>query len=227
MTVLPSDLILALDTKPSTLPVCWEPQTAFGGTKECAQYVGKRSWLSSMSVTTERLDMPNWKNAKPELLQQIVQEGETYLQGQLTLATSADQRAAVLGGIFAASGTALTATLIAAVSTNNVAVSLLFGGAVSAALFLVAAGLCLLTALPVGFDLPGNEPKSWYGDVENGTEIHNALAEEAENYQEKIVDNRNVLKSNAVRFRLGAITGIAAPFVGAIIWMIGAYCLKS
>lgn len=170
--------------------------------------------------------MPNWKNAKPDLIRQVVQEGETYLQGQLTLATSADQRAAVLGGIFAASGTALMVALIAAISVGNLSVSLLAGGVVSTGLFIAAAGQCLRTVLPVGFDLPGNEPQSWYRDVESGTDIGDALAEEAENYQEKILDNRKVLKTNAARFRIGAYMGIVAPLAGAVVWLFVAYYLK-
>lgn len=167
---------------------------------------------------------PNWKNAKPDLVKQIVQEGETYLQGQLTLATSADQRAAVLGGIFAASGTALIAALLATVSAGNVSAPLLAGGAVSAIMFVAAAGQCLRTVLPVGFYLPGNEPKNWYSDVENGVDIDDALAAEAENYQEKIVDNRDVLKRNGARFRIGAYVGITAPLMGAVIWLFMTYC---
>lgn len=47
----------------------------------------------------------DWSKAKPGVLERIVQEGEQFLGGQLELATSADQRAAVLAGMFTAAAT--------------------------------------------------------------------------------------------------------------------------
>lgn len=154
------------------------------------------------------------------LTRMAVGEGERYLSGQLTLATSADQRAAVLGGIFTAAGTAILAGLLAAYSPATTSNAILFSGIVVAGLFLLGAGLCISTALPVGFFLPGNEPAEWRADIESDRALIDALQEEADNYQLKIEDNRAVLKRNAERFKSGAIAGIAAPVTGLTVWIL-------
>ena len=46
----------------------------------------------------------DWSKVDDDLLKLIVQRAETYLNAQLTLATSADQRAATMASIFAAGG---------------------------------------------------------------------------------------------------------------------------
>lgn len=161
--------------------------------------------------------MPDWTKANKKLVEAIVREGETYLQGQLTVATSADQRASVLGGIFAAAGTAIFGALIAG-STGTLSLSIVVAGIVTGGVFLVSAGLCLSTALPVDFYLPGNEPANWYSDVDAETPLSSALGDVAEDTQSRIVNNNKVLKRNAWLFRTGAILGIAAPLLGLLIW---------
>lgn len=157
---------------------------------------------------------------KLALIRQAVVEGETYLGGQLTLATSADQRAVVLGGVFTAAGTAIIVALIAGHSVGLVSIAILLSGLVSALLFLIGAGLCVSTVMPVDIDLPGNEPDSWSVDIEQNTAILDALEEEAKNYQTKIKDNRAVIQNNAKRFKWGAIAGITAPIAGMVVFVL-------
>ncbi len=168
----------------------------------------------------------DWSKTKFDLKQRIVQEGEAYLSGQLKLATSADQRASMLAGAFAAAGTAIIAGLITLHAAEKITLTQKFpiylGGGVTAASFLIAAGLCIRAIFPVGFWLPGNEPKSWYGDVTTGRTLDDAMGEEAEHIQTKIEDNRAVIKTNASRFKWGATLGIAAPVAGFIVWLISA-----
>lgn len=164
--------------------------------------------------------MPNWKESSPELVRQIVNSGEQYIEGQVTLATSADQRAAVLGGIFTAAGTGVIAGLIAAVASEHISAAVVVGALLSSTLFLVGAALCLSTAFPADFYLPGTRPANWYDDLDNKVEIIEALGEYAENCQEKIEDNSRVITKNARRFVWGAYLGIAAPFIGLISWFL-------
>lgn len=161
--------------------------------------------------------MPNWTNVDLETVREVAREAEVYLHGQLNLAISADQRAAVLGGIYTAAGTAIVAGLIAASSLTE---QLFWGGFVSAAMFLVGAGLCVFTALPGGFYLPGNQPQSWYADIDDNKPLLEALGETAENSQEEIEHNRAFLQKNAKRFRLGAFLGVTAPLAGIVIWFL-------
>jgi len=161
--------------------------------------------------------MPTWQGSDRVLVEVMLREGETFLQAQLVVATSADQRAAVLGGIYAAAGTALVAGIIAAVAaSSDFPHAVVLGCALAGALFLVSSALCLSTALPVDFWLPGNEPSNWYEDIEKGVAIEVALGEEAVNYQSKIDENNKALKANAGRYRWGVYIGIAAPVLGVI-----------
>lgn len=161
----------------------------------------------------------------PETTREIVREAEIYLQGQLTLATSADQRASVMASVFTAAGAAIVAGLITLFSSKTATDfgPVFAGGVVAATLFLAGAGLCVWATLPVAFDLPGNQPEAWEEDVKAGKPLDDSLAEQAEHYQGKIEDNRKALKRNAGRFRWGAIFGIAAPFIGFLIWLFATF----
>ena len=145
--------------------------------------------------------MRNWKDANPDLVKEVLREGEVYLQGQLTLATSADQRAAVLGGIYTAAAAAIIAGLIAALATGQISAAISVGGFFSAGLFLLGAGLCISTALPADFYLPGNHPESWYEDIDANRNILESLGEQTEYYQRAINGNRSFLKRNGSRFQ--------------------------
>jgi hypothetical protein len=166
----------------------------------------------------------DWTNADRDMTSRIVDEGQTYLDGQLRLATSADGRAAALTGVFTAAAAALMAGLIAlAVAAKPDAASkypLFLGGGIAAGLFLIAAAHCMMAILPADFWLPGNEPKVWYDDIITKKAFVEALGEEAGYIQEKIEENRAVLKRNARLFRRGAIAGICAPTVGTLVWLI-------
>ena len=161
-----------------------------------------------------------WLHSDPETIQEIVREGEAYLAGQLTLATSADQRATILGGVYVAAGTAIMAGLISAIASGGATIGIVIGALIAAGLFLVGAGLCISTALPAKFFLPGTPPEHWYEDLDDRKELHEALGEQAENYQSEIQANSNLLKRNAPRFLAGAICGIAAPVAGILAWFL-------
>ena len=169
----------------------------------------------------ERMD---WSKADSNMVERIVEEGEAYLAGQLKLATSADQRASMLAGVFTAGATAVIAGLLTLHTAEKIALAQKFpvylGGGVGFLLFLAAASFCIAAIFPVGFWLPGNEPQAWYRDIEGAKDLKLALGEEAEHIQSKISENREVLSKNATRFKIGAILGIAAPIVALAVWMI-------
>jgi len=171
--------------------------------------------------------MPNWSDADKDMVKHVAREAEMYLGGQVTLGTSADQRASVLGGVFMAAGTAIVAGLLGILSAGFMSWSIIVGGSISAILLLVASGLCILATVPVGFWLPGNEPKSWYEDVDSNRPLLEAMGEEAEQIQEKIEENRKELKKNARRFKWGAFLGVTAPFVGAVVYLLAMGCIGS
>jgi len=164
----------------------------------------------------------DWSKAKPEVVKEVVREAEAYLAGQVQLATSADQRASVMASVFAAAGAAVVAALITVASSNDATdgISIYLGGSVAALLFLGGACFCVWAAMPTGFDLPGNEPESWKTEIESGRELNPGLCDQAENYQEKITENRAALKRNAHRFKIGALSGIGAPLFGSLVWLV-------
>jgi hypothetical protein len=89
---------------------------------------------------------------------EIVRGGEAYLDGQLRVATSADQRASGLAGMFTAAATALLAAVVALANPAwNVSghVALMFGAGVAAGMFLLGAILCLLGDVPADVEIGG------------------------------------------------------------------------
>ena len=78
--------------------------------------------------------------------------------------------------------------------------------------------------MPASFYLPGSEPNSWTEELEEGKDLAPALLDQVKNSQDKINDSRATLKRNARKFEWGAISGIAAPFAGFIVWAIIGNC---
>ena|ERR1700738_275247 len=119
---------------------------------------------------------------------EIVRGGEAYLDGMLRVATSADQRASSLAGMFTAAATALLAATVALTNpTWNLTgrLALVLGGGVAAIMFFVGAFLCLRTTMPVQFWLPGCEPENWEADVAAGKKLQECLGERAAHIQDK------------------------------------------
>lgn len=168
----------------------------------------------------------DWSKSSDDTVREIVREAEAFIAAQVQLATAADQRASVMASVFAAAGAALVAGLIALVGAEHAdgKVAIYIGGGLAAGLFLVGAALCVSATLPTGFDLPGGEPNNWRRDVESGRPVIESLREQAENYQGKIDDNGGVLRANAKRFKWGALLGLAAPFVGFVVWFLASSC---
>jgi hypothetical protein len=165
----------------------------------------------------------------PDFRKEIVREGTVYLDGQLKIATAADARASGLAGMFTAAATALTAGVVIAIFNSPGAalparLPMMLGGASAALCFLAAAVLCITAIRPVSFWLPGLAPENWSSDVAGGRTLDDCLGERAQHIQEQIVDNLKTIESNAKLFKWGARLGIAAPFVGVVIWLLASVC---
>ena len=165
-------------------------------------------------------DKPDWSPVERDMRLHIVQNAATYLDGQIGLATAADQRASTLAGVFAAAGTALIAAVVAFATTTITGLThpylMIMAALVCAFCFLVAGFLCMASALPVDMYLPGTQPEDWYGDVAAARKYDDCLASEAEIVQEKINDNRLIIKRNARLYKFGILLGIGAPVLGLI-----------
>lgn len=163
----------------------------------------------------------DWSKVAPGVPEKVLELGDSYLKAQLQLATSGDQRAAVMASVFAAAGAAIlagTMAFLADAAWSNPGISI--GGLTMASTFLIGAGLCAWATLPAKMCLPGNEPESWKCEIEAGLPLAKGICDEVENCQQNIEENEKMLARNARRFKAGAVVGITAPAVGFLAWLL-------
>jgi hypothetical protein len=164
----------------------------------------------------------DWKSKNIELIQEASRHAEAKLAAQLQIATSADQRAAVLGGIYVAAATGIIGAL-ASGAADNLGRPLMIGAFLSAAAFLIGAYLCIFAMLPISFDIPGNEPSNWYDDIDQNRDLKDAIGEQLDCFDEAIRENNRRVAKNARLFKAGALIGISAPLLGIVV--AGLNCL--
>lgn len=152
-----------------------------------------------------------------ETAREILRQGEQYLQSQLSFAIAADTRAATLMAVFTA---AAIATLGFAF-TQKADIFTAISAGITGLVLVAAAVFCVLSLLPVGVYVVGNEPKQWLETSAARAELAKALIDEAKNCQVRIDHNKRVLDRNASWFKRGAILGSAAPIIGLAIYLIG------
>jgi hypothetical protein len=157
-----------------------------------------------------------------DFAKEIIRAAEANLSGQVTVATSADQRASVMASVFAAAGAALIVGM-AAIAKDYPA-GVVAGGFISGGLFLVAAALCVKATMPVLFWLGGAEPHDWDEDCVAGRKLKDSLSQQADHLQERITYNAGVIGRNARWFFWGAGIGVAAPFFGLAVWALPNLC---
>jgi hypothetical protein len=157
-----------------------------------------------------------------EFAKEIIRSAEFQLGGQISVATSADQRASVMASVFAAAGAVLIVGMAAI--AKDYPSSVLLGGFVAGLLVLLAAGLCVKATMPVPFWLGGAEPHDWDEDCIKGRKLKDCLAEQADHLQQRITHNANIIRANAKWFYWGASIGVAAPFIGLVIWLLPRLC---
>ena len=187
--------------------------------------------LSSSTKNGQGFSM-DFSKISADFRKEIVREGTVYLDGQLKVATSADARASGLAGMFTAAATALTAGVVISIFNSagamlSARLPMMLGGGVAALFFLTAAVLCITAIRPVSFWLPGLAPENWSADVSSGRSLDDCLGERAQHIQEQIADNLKTISANARLFKWGARIGIAAPFIGATVWLLATACRLS
>jgi hypothetical protein len=134
------------------------------------------------------------KTAKPEVLDEIIRQAESFLADQLKSGLAADQRAMTMAVILAAILAALvggTASLIAAkvhLGWHLLAV-LPLATCLSWALI-----YAVLSARPTYFCYSGTNPTKWLPDINDGRPLHWSRAGQAAIYAQGIIQNRNCLE---------------------------------
>ena len=152
-----------------------------------------------------------------EMADRVLRQGELYLQAQLQSAIAADQRATTMAAFFGTLGSAVVAASIAYWDTTS-DLPTLIAGLAGAAFMVSGAGVCLWAARPVNFYFVGNHPQSWFDVL--GRPLPEVLLGEAENYQDHIVSNTNLLEYNGTCLKWGAATAVVAPVFDFLFWAL-------
>lgn len=151
--------------------------------------------------------------ASSEQLDEIIRLAEARLAAQLTLGLAADQRAMTMTSVYAAIDAALIglfAVLRGDSAVDLTSLALMITG------FGIATALAAWSARPVDWDIPGNEPMSWLGDIEADISLHNGRAEMAGHYDTMIGCNAVHITANAKTMRLAFATVLITLIVAAI-----------
>lgn len=159
------------------------------------------------------------------LIKEACRNGENRISAQITIATSADQRATILAGIYVAASVGI----IAALATyqhecRTIPIKLMCFSA--SLVFIISSMLCIISTFPVEFWLPGNDPKEWEIDIEKNTPIAEAIHEQASYFDNEIKQNNATMKKNAKMFKIGALMGILAPIIGVMLGGIASLLLS-
>lgn len=160
----------------------------------------------------------------PEMAEQVLHQGELYLQAQLQLAIAADQRAATMAAFWGAIGTAAAAAAIAYWDRTS-DLGILLAGLTCAVFMVAGAAVCLWAARPVTFCIPGNHPEAWFSLLDRP--LFDVMLGEAENYQDHIESNATFLESNRRLIGKGAALAVSAPVVAVLVWLVWTFKFSS
>ena len=150
--------------------------------------------------------------AAPEAkLAEIIRLAEMRLASQLSLGTAADQRAMTMASILAAIDAALIG-LVALTHGSDAPASLI----ILIIGFGIGVGLAAWSALPIAWDVPGNEPRQWLEDIEEEDSLHNGFAAMAFYYNEMIEANDRRLRGNANLLR-GAFLAVVLTLIISVV----------
>ncbi|RDD60496.1 hypothetical protein [Ferruginivarius sediminum] len=150
-----------------------------------------------------------------ELARTVMRQGELNLDAQLRLAMNADQRGASLASVFALLASGLLAAAAAKAVPPNGSIAL----AVSGALEVVAAVMCVVATWPRPFAVPGNRPKNWWDDGVTNRSLAECLYRESLNYESAISRNRCRLDWSSRWVTFGALVGVISPMVGLLTYL--------
>src|SRR5690606_28598473 len=122
--------------------------------------------------------------ADEAMVDEILREAEARLSAQLEVAIAADQRAMTFLGFLLTLIVFLLGAALAAFTAQVPSFSIAVSAIISAAGFLVAAYFAYEASKPIEFEFVGNDPSGWVSDVEDGTTLLTAKAEQCAHYDE-------------------------------------------
>lgn len=166
-----------------------------------------------------------WPPERLKEAEHAVGQGEKFLAGQLAIGLAADQRAAVLSGIFMATATAVALGILAVIAAEKIpdATKHSLCGAcfVAAGAFLTAAYLCAKACQPELFYHCGHTPDDYEAELAGNVGQIAMLQGEANDLARCIKHNEGVLHRNAQLLRKGLLAAMLAPAGGLLGYVIG------
>jgi hypothetical protein len=162
-------------------------------------------------------DEIDWTDVTEVMARQILDQGELYLQNQVTLAIAADQRATTAASIFSSMAAAVAAAVVALWGKPG-SEAMIVSGLLGLALIILAAGFAAWAARPTEFNTPGNHPEQWY--VGRHANLVSMIGGEAESVQRRIVKNDDILRENQEALRSAFWLAIAAPVFAILPWLV-------
>lgn len=169
-----------------------------------------------------------------EILEEIIREGERYLDARLTTANSADQRALALLGFQLTLTLAVGGGLISLLMRQTVNEFLVICGLIQIILMGIASFQAYCSVKPKLFRFPGNSPHLWF--VENwerspyspySARLKDARVEQCYALYSAIYDNKEVMEENASLIKNSMALTMASSIFSVsvvVIWSILRVC---
>lgn len=168
----------------------------------------------------------DWDNVTDESIREIHRQGQSCLDGTVTLALAADQRATTLCGVFGAGAVALLAAAASVLASDHPRMPLTVAAFVTAGLLFVASLCCAYAARPSAFSVGGYEPRFL---IVSGADYLWMLRYASDDLQKRITTNRRALDAAACWTKWGMRVAGAAVVIGAAAFftasLVGAYRL--
>ncbi len=153
-----------------------------------------------------------------DALRRLAAAADVRVQGQLTAAIAADQRALVFAGFLAAAAAAIGSASVTALADEKAEPFLGQVGFATAAGLLVAMVLAVIAARPTRWFFPGSLPFDWREDFETAKDELEQLRELLVDYDNRITRNNRTMKINGRLLMAAAIISVAALWVaGALV----------
>ena len=162
----------------------------------------------------------------PEFLQlEAIREAEARLSAQLSVAADADKRALSWSGFLLTGASALLATGLGAISSDEFDQTIILGAFLWGGALLVAAWTALSTVKPREFCLPGNRPAHWLPsewecDGSEAAKVQRARIDQARHLDKMIVDNAKLSKDHALCMHISFFVAQFSVGSAAIIFFL-------
>jgi len=158
------------------------------------------------------------------MMTEVIREAESMLAAQLSAALASDQRALVFAGLLAATTAAIASGGIALILQNQ-HIWMGIMAMIIAGVMIIAVGLAMYAARPIGFEFSGNRPREWAADILACRPLADCLREQAEHYNEMIDANLACMKQNGQYLKAAMLICALDLAIGGAIFVGLLICL--